>query len=90
MTLQTTAFRTVLIILAAAAILQVHSALTSEPAIATAATTIRAGDEAGFTPLASVKVDPLSWISESSPWSWKWMWVAPSGERFFGAEVGFD
>jgi hypothetical protein len=43
MTLRTTAFRTVLIILAAAAILQVHSALTSEPAITTAATTIHAG-----------------------------------------------
>jgi hypothetical protein len=90
MTLRTTAFRTVLIILAAAAILQVHSALTSEPAITTAATTIQAGGEAGFTPLASVKIDPLSWIFESSPSSWKWMWVPPSGERLFGAEVGFD
>jgi hypothetical protein len=90
MTLQTTAFRTVLIILGAAAALQLHSAVTNEPAIATAATTIQAGDEAGFTPLASVKVDPLSWIFESSPGSWKWVWVPPSGERFFGAEVGFD
>ena len=90
MTLQTTTFRAVLIILGAAAILQIHSALTSDPAIATAATTIQADEKAGFAPLASVKVDPLSWIFEGSQWSWKWVWVPPSGERFFGAEVGWN
>jgi hypothetical protein len=90
MTLQTTAFRTVLIILGAAAALHVHSALTSEPATATAARAIHAGGEADFTPLAPVKINPLSWINDGSQGSWKWLWVPPSGERFFGAEVGFN
>jgi hypothetical protein len=90
MTLQTTASRTVLIALGVVAILQLHSAATSEPTTTTTARAIRAGDEAGFAALASVKIDPLSWIFQSSPSSWKWMWVPPSGERLFGAEVGFD
>jgi hypothetical protein len=90
MTLQTTASRTVLIALGVAAILQLHSAAMSEPAIATAATTVQTGGEAGFAPLPSVKIDPLSWIRESSHLPWKWVWVPPSGERLFGAEVGFD
>lgn len=69
MTLQTTAFRTVLIILGAAAAPQVHSAVTSEPNIATAATTIRTDDEVGFDAPAVIEAEPLSWIWQNSQWS---------------------
>jgi hypothetical protein len=88
MTLQTTALGMALILLGAAAALQIPSAVTSEPATATPATTIQAGDEGGFEALAETK--PLSGIWQSSQWPWKWIWTPPSGERFFGADVSWD
>jgi hypothetical protein len=87
MRLQTTALGMALILLGAAAALQIPSAATSAPDTGTAATVIQASDEGGFEALAETK--PLSWIWQSSPWPWKWIWTPPSGERLFGAEVSW-
>jgi hypothetical protein len=88
MTPQTTALRIALMLLGAAAALQIPSVVTSELATTTPATTIQANDERGFAGLAGTASPSRIW--QSSQWSWKWIWTPPSGERLFGVDVGWD